>query len=213
MQKCSKGHKTGKQWSCFRGRHWKYLEESKAGVEATAYLETLCLLMKGKTVMRECEGGLLLKHSHLLQSSWFSIQIIWRYTDSWNLQSYSFPWCEMSRCGGSSFSFLTSHFQSSAFSPCSKHPSLKFSSVRHPSPSFPPACTEQGAFGCWKRHLTDCSSQLGTRRSDRHRAILTSQCAFCNVRGLLLMLCWLYSLLWMNYAFKLGISLKIPPVT
>lgn len=64
-----KGHKTGKQWSCFRGRHWKYLEESKAGVEATAYLETLCLLMKGKTAMRECEGGLLLKHSHLLQSS------------------------------------------------------------------------------------------------------------------------------------------------
>lgn len=115
--------------------------------------------------------------------------------------------------GGSSFSFLTNHFQSSAFCACSKHPGFKFSGVRHPSPSFSPACSEQGAFQCWKRYLTDCSSQLGMRRSDQHRAILTSQCASCNVRGLLLMLCWLYSLLWMNYAFKLGISLKIPPVT
>lgn len=115
--------------------------------------------------------------------------------------------------GDSSFSFLTNHFQSSAFCACSKHPGFKFSGVRHPSPSFSPACSEQGAFQCWKRYLTDCSSQLGMRRSDQHRAILTSQCASCNVRGLLLMLCWLYSLLWMNYAFKLGISLKIPPVT
>lgn len=212
MQICSKSYKTEKQWSCLTGRHWKFLEETRAGIEETTDLEALCLLMKGKTVMRECEGGLLLRLSHLLQSSCFSIQTICWYADSWNFRSYSFPRYEMSRCGGF-FLFLTNHFQSWALSACSKHPGFKFSSVRHPSPSFPPACSEQGAFGCWKRYLTDCSSQLGTRRSDQHRAILTSQCAFCNVRGLLLMLCWLYSLLWMNYAFKLGISLKIPPVT
>lgn len=215
MQKCSKSHKTGKQRSCLIGRHWrKFLEETRAGIEERADLEALSLLMKGKTVMGECEGGLLLKLSHLLHSSRFSIQTIWWYADSWNFPSYSFPRYETSRWGGFlPFLFLTNHFQSSPFSACSKHPSFKFGSVRHPSPSFPPACSERGDFGCWKRYLTDCSSQLGTRRSDQHRAILISQCAFCNVRGLLLMLCWLYSLLWMNYAFKLGISLKIPPVT